>query len=181
MLHIVACLCVIARRQGCFGFVLNFMLCYSNLFHVSYFEFRIFFYFLPVQFWLCQLRKQSEIILIYSESHPFSSLFFFIISETFSTNLGSPSFSARFLASSLIFFTSRMSPMHSSAELHHSTHVGTLSLNMVVPHFGQSAFSSSLHISTSQPQLLHFRSIGVGVAFLILPGHLTLAIPFLLY
>nr|CAJ71251.1 unknown protein [Candidatus Kuenenia stuttgartiensis] len=40
MLHIVACLCVTARRQGCFGFVLNFMLCYSNLFRISYFVLR---------------------------------------------------------------------------------------------------------------------------------------------
>src|SRR4030067_2648523 len=43
----------------CFGFVLNFMLCYSDLFRISYFEFRIF-YFLLVWFWLCQLRDIEE-------------------------------------------------------------------------------------------------------------------------
>src|SRR4030067_3719725 len=67
-----------------------------------------------------------------------------------------------------------MSPIRSSADLHHSTQVGTLSLKIVVPHLWQSAFSSSLHISTRTPQLWHFRSMGVGDAFRMLPGHFTL-------
>src|SRR3990172_10081112 len=108
--------------------------------------------------------------------HYTPSFFFLIISVTFSKNFGSPSAAALFLASSCIFLTSKICPIHSSADLHHSIQVGTLSLKISVPHLWQSAFSSSLHISIVAPQLLHLRSIGVGVVFRMLPGHLTLPI-----